>query len=364
MALTSFGTDHNLALKVWARKTLRETLKQTFVGRFVSGGEDAAVYLKDDLSRTYEGKGDTVHYPLLMIPTGLGVQGDNTLRGNEEELKYFRDTLLIDQLRHAHKSAGKMSEQRVIQKFMPDARWALTQWWANVIDTSWINQISGNTDVTDVRLSGMNATIAPSSLAGNTRITYGNGTSTTENSLSASTCYMKLTNLDRLVAIARTATPQIRPFRTSRGLRYGFICHENVWFRLKTDATANSITLYDYSKAIISGGGKDTLAAPAYAEPVAEYNNVLIFIDHRLPVAPSTASVRRSVFFGAQSACIAFGSENGVDRMAWEMDKDDYNNITGIAAGMIWGVKKSSFSIDGAARDFATVVNSSYAPAL
>ena len=38
-------------------------------------------------------------------------------------------------------------------------------------------------------------------------------------------------------------------------------------------------------------------------------------------------------------------------------------NQLGVSAGMIWGLKKAQFTIDGAARDFATVIVSTHASA-
>ena len=42
-----------------------------------------------------------------------GIVGDGTLEGNEEALITYTDNLLINQLRNAVRSAGKMSEQRI-----------------------------------------------------------------------------------------------------------------------------------------------------------------------------------------------------------------------------------------------------------
>jgi hypothetical protein len=41
--------------------------------------------------------------------SGAGIQGDSTLEGNEEALTLYRDTVLIDQLRHAVRSGGYSS---------------------------------------------------------------------------------------------------------------------------------------------------------------------------------------------------------------------------------------------------------------
>ncbi len=54
--------------------------------------------------------------------SGAGVAGDGTLEGNEEALTTYSDNIFIDQLRHAVRSAGKMTEQRVPFSIREEAR--------------------------------------------------------------------------------------------------------------------------------------------------------------------------------------------------------------------------------------------------
>jgi N4-gp56 family major capsid protein len=93
--------------------------------------------------------------------TGAGVQGDGTLESNEEGLVTFTDNVFIDQLRHAVRSAGKMSEQRVTFEVREEARMGLQDWWADRLDTSFFNQLCGNTAQSDTRYTGNQVAIAP-----------------------------------------------------------------------------------------------------------------------------------------------------------------------------------------------------------
>jgi N4-gp56 family major capsid protein len=110
MATTLYATGNNLAVKVWAKKLFEEALKQTYFSRFMGEGTDNVVQLKNEVAK---GPGDRITVGLRMQLSGAGVQGDGTLEGNEEGLTTFTDNVFIDQLRHAVRSAGKMSEQRV-----------------------------------------------------------------------------------------------------------------------------------------------------------------------------------------------------------------------------------------------------------
>ncbi len=98
MATTSYPTNHPLAVKLWSRRLMRESLKETYVSRFMGTTKDSLLYVKDEMNKS---AGDRVRVGLRMQLTGAGILGDGTLEGNEEALATFTDDLLIDQLRHA-----------------------------------------------------------------------------------------------------------------------------------------------------------------------------------------------------------------------------------------------------------------------
>ncbi len=104
-----------------------------------------------------KGAGDRVRVILRMLLSGNGIQGDGTLEGNEEALTTFTDDLLVDQLRHAVRSGGKMSEQRIPFSVREEARLGLQDWWADRMDTWAFNQLAGNTVQSDTRFTGNNS---------------------------------------------------------------------------------------------------------------------------------------------------------------------------------------------------------------
>ena len=119
MAATSYGVNHPLAVKIWARKLFQEALKATYSSKFMGEGDSAMIQKKGELSK---GPGDKITYGLRMQLSGAGVQGDATLEGNEEALVTYSDSIFINQLRHAVRSGGKMSEQRVPFSVRAEAR--------------------------------------------------------------------------------------------------------------------------------------------------------------------------------------------------------------------------------------------------
>ena len=110
MAVTSYGTGNALAVKLWSKRLSVEALKATWLFKFVGDDTDSLIQIKDETSKS---AGDQVTYGLRMQLSGLGVLGDGTLEGNEEALTTYSDALIINQLRHAVRSQGRMSQQRV-----------------------------------------------------------------------------------------------------------------------------------------------------------------------------------------------------------------------------------------------------------
>jgi N4-gp56 family major capsid protein len=90
---------------------------------------------------------------------GEGIEGDATLEGNEEALQFFDDNVRINQLRHATRIKGRMTEQRVPYNLRRVSRDRLADWWAQRMDVAFFNHICGNTAQTDTRFTAHNATI-------------------------------------------------------------------------------------------------------------------------------------------------------------------------------------------------------------
>jgi N4-gp56 family major capsid protein len=103
MTVSSWGVNADEAVKLWSRKTMHEALKRTLASKFMGDGSDSLCQVHDDMQKA---SGDRVRTILRMQLTGAGIQGDNTLEGNEEALITFTDNVTIDQLRHAVRSGG------------------------------------------------------------------------------------------------------------------------------------------------------------------------------------------------------------------------------------------------------------------
>ena len=360
MATTAFPVNHPQSAKLWGKRLMREALKETYVSRFMGSSKDSLIYVKDELKKS---AGDQIKYGLRMQLSGDGIVGDSTLEGNEEALTTYQDSILIDQLRHGTRSAGEMSEQRVPFSVREEGKDALRDWFAARLDTWFFNAITGDTTAA-AGYDGNNAPTAPTSAAGNTRIMYGAGststtasfTATTSNSGSIRQVNFQLGAIDKLVNQAKIATPLIRPLRIEGQSKYVMFLHPNAVRQLRMSASTTAVTWYDIMRARAEGG--DIKNNPIYNGALGEYNGVILHESTRIRGLSTDSNVKFNVLCGAQAACFATGRRDEDTQMKWVEEMFDYENQLGISAALIGGLKKTVFN----GIDFGTIVCLSHSP--
>jgi len=366
MATTEFGVNHPLAVSVWSKDLAAEAYRKTYIGKFIGQSEDSLIQEKVDLKRS---AGDNITCGLNVQLQGDGIEGDATLEGNEEALQFYDDNLTINQLRHAARTKGRMTEQRVPYNMRRVMRDRLADWWATRMDECFFNQICGNTAVSDTKRTGHNATIAPSS----NRQVWAGGQSDDQSLTSSDTFNLNLIDVARVTAETASTTddtgPLIRPIRMDGNDYYVMFLHDYQVYDLRTNTSTGQ--WLDIQQAAMQGG--DVTSNPIFTGALGVYNGVILHKATRVTqgvnssTSAAVANTRRAVLCGAQSAMIAFGSENGATRYSWTEEMFDYGNQLGVSAGAIWGLKKTKFiPADDAstnAEDFGTVVVSTYAAA-
>jgi N4-gp56 family major capsid protein len=356
MAATEYGVNHPLAIKKWAPELMAEALKKTYALQFMGKGKDRLITIKTDL--TQSDGGDRIRVGIRSQLQGGGVKGDNTLEGNEESLETFYQDVMIDQLRHAVRSRGKMSEQRVPFSVREEAKDGLADWWADRIDTWMFNQLCGMSNLADDRYYGFNTPTAPDL----DHVTFGNSgvlgatLAGGEGSLSATTvARMNLTFIDTAVEKAKLAKNALRPFNVGGKKAYVMFLHPYQVTSLRTNTATGQ--WQDIQKAAISGG--QTTDNPIFTGALGYYNNVVLHESTRIPTSPNNSSVKRAVLCGAQAASIAFGRGYGKNTFSWKEELFDYDNQLGVAAGCQAGMTKTRFD----SSDYGTVVVPTWATA-
>ena len=351
MADTSFGVNHPLAVKAWRKRLHEESLKQMWFAKFIGSGPTSVIQKVDELRK---GPGDRVRVGLRMQLSGAGIQGDSTLEGNEEALTLYYDDVLINQVRHAVVSGGKMSEQRVPFSVREESMQGLADWWAQRDEVAIANQLTGNTGQSNTAYTGNNSTTAPSS---NNLLVAGE---TAEASLSTGTTHQfSLTLLDKAVTKAKTLTPMIKPIRISGDEYYVAFLHPYQVYQMRT--STSTAQWADIQKAAMAGAR--SADSPIFTGMLGMYNGVVLPECPYLPLMPignSGANLGiRGVFAGAQAGLWANGGDGSDSSVSWTEELFDYGNKLGVSEGRIYGCKKAVFN----SQDFGVITMASYSPA-
>lgn len=349
MAQTSYGVNAPEAVKLWRKTLFEEALKATWVGKFLGEGSDSILQMLDDTGKS---AGDRVTTTLRMQLSADGIVGDGTLEGNEEALITYTDNLLINQLRNAVRSGGKMSDQRIPWSVREEAMTGLSDWFAARFDFGFFNQVCGFVAQPLIQYTGLNAPIAPDV---NHRVSQ--TAHVTDQSLDA-TDNFTLTLIDDAVAAAKLATPVIRPIMVNGNAKYVGVLHTNTVTQMRTNT--NTGQWLDIQKAATTGDGSS--GNPIYTGALGEYNGVVLHESTRIPQGCNSTSgvlvtnVRRNVLLGAQAAVIGFGQGQSMDAMDWAEELFDYGNQLGVAANCIFGIKKSQYN----SADYGTMLMPSF----
>ena len=151
------------------------------------------------------------------------------------------------------------------------------------------------------------------------------------------------------------ATPALRKANTPWGKKYVWIGHPRQIRDLQITNVAATVNWFTIQQAMLQGG-QEKKSNGIFSGALGTYKDVILLSDNRIPAAPNTTNVFRSLFCGAQAALMGYGKRYGNRRMSWKEKLFDFDNQLGIKAGMIWGCKKTVFN----SRDHGVIVVSSY----
>lgn len=355
MATTPYGVNAPEAVKLWRSQLAREALKATWIQKFIGDSSDDILQVFDN---TKKSAGDRVTVTLRAQLVGDGVLGDGTMESNEEALVTYTDNLLIDQLRNAVRSGGKMSEQRIPWSIRDESMMGLKDWWAGRLDTAFFNQVCGNTAETRLNFTGQNATLAPDS----THI-YRPNSRATDQALTTGD-EMTLGIIDNLVAAAKlggvgaTNGIVVRPVKIDGEDCYVMVLHTNQVTQLRTNTSTGQ--WLDIQKAAMTGDGSK--GNPIMSGALGKYNGVILHESTRITngvhstAGTAVLTARRAVLLGAQAAAIGFGQGQSFENFDWNEELFDYGNQLGVEAGCIVGMKKLRFN----SADFSVIVGATF----
>jgi len=366
MARTIVGLNDAKAVKRYSGYLAVDVGRTSYFNKkFMGVGEDSSMPIQM-LPHLENDAGEQITYDLSMQLKMQPVEGDSTLEGKEEDLKFYTDNVYIDQMRGGVNTGGRMTRKRTIHDLRKVARKRQGEWWARVFDELFFMYLSGargvNTDyIYPTTYTGFanNALTAPDS----NHILY-SGAATGKANL-ASTDKMSLTTIDRLVAKAdmmgggTTGVPQIQPIMIDGEEHYVLVM--TPWDEYNVRANASSGQWMDIQKAAATALGNKS---PIFKGGLGMYNNVVLH-KHKAVIrftdygAGANVSASRSLFMGTQAAVCAFGSPGTGLRFDWNEESRDNGNQAVITTSTICGIKKASFNsedfgviaVDSAAAD-------------
>lgn len=369
MAITSYGVNDALAVKLWSKTLDHEALKYTDIGPLIGDDANSIIHRQTELSK---GKGDRITFGIRMQLVGAGFTENQIAEGNGESLSTYSDSLLINELGHVVgvKSENTIDQQRVPFNLREEARDGLADWYAKRFSVAFFNQVCGNTVQTDVRFTGLNPVVAA------TRIIR--QASRTDDASLTSADVFTLSMLDKAKEMATTQTPKMRPVRIKGGGNghghgdgrrdYNSVMTDMYVAYLHpyqvTDMRTNTSTgqWQDLVKAAYQGQGSTN--NPIFTGAIGVYNGIIMRSSFDLPFGVSNAgavvpTVVRGVLLGGQAAMMAFGQRGSVNKYRWNEELFDHKRRLEVSAWTIHGIKKTTYN----SLDYGSIVMSTYAAA-
>lgn len=335
--------------------------KSYFNKKFMGVGEDASMPIQI-LPHLENDAGEQITYDLIMQLKMEPVEGDDTLEGKEEDLKFYTDQIYIDQARGGVNTGGRMTRKRTLHDLRKVARKRQSEWWARLHDELFFMYLSGargiNADYifgTDYTGRANNSFVAPDT----NHILY-SGDATAKANLDAAD-KMTLGSVDRLVAKATmmgggtTNVPQIQPIMIDGEEHYVLVMTPWDAYNMRTNTGTGE--WLDIQKAAATAEGRKS---PIFKGGLGMHNNVVLH-EHKGVIrfndygAGSNVAASRSLFMGAQAAVCAFGSPGTGLRYDWHEEARDNGNQAVITTSSIFGTKKTSYTIEGTSTDFGVI---------
>lgn len=141
MATTNFTRLTTEEKTVWSRDLWKQARNMAFVNKFLGDSANSMIQHVTELTKSE--KGARAVLTLVADIEGDGVAGDRRLKDNEEGIKAYDKVIRVDQLRNAHKSEGRMADQKSIVRFRETARDQLAYWLSDRIDQMAFLTLSG-----------------------------------------------------------------------------------------------------------------------------------------------------------------------------------------------------------------------------
>ena len=294
---------------LWSLKVYEEAKTRMFWNRF-SGPEGSGmpVIVKSELLTQ---PGQTINISQLANLTGSGVSGENTLRGNEEQLDIRQVQVSPEWYRHAVADTRKARKQ-INQDFRMKAQGLLSYWMAKKMDASmW----------TAARL-----TTAQGFEAGTITALY-SGNATSVNDIDSSDTFAVADIRQAAALLAGLDIDKIAMPGMPAGEGY-FLCfiHPYQAYALKADS--------EWITNQRNAGPRDG-SNPLFTGALGEIDGVIV---HETTQCTATANsnspavdVAKAIVVGQEALCRGLNED-----ITWSEQEDDYEFVHGIGVSAAW----------------------------
>lgn len=355
MAQTTIGTSDAQNVLNWSTVTMYEAMDQLHFKEFLGEGEDNIIQIFDELEKN---SGDTIKYDLLMKLTADGRKGNARLKGNEEALVWHQDSLVIEQLRHGV-SWDRMSSQRTLHDMNRSASKNLGTWWAEKFNEYMFRYLCGDTSINHGQ-QGVVSDTAHYYVCGDVSHT---GTIATDEGNLSNNDQIILDDLLYAREKAETNDPLMRPLRINGKDYFVVVLHPYSLNDIILNVGGSTSAIWmDIHKYAFNRG----LTNPIFTNAEGVFRGMILYQSRDIYTPAS--NVRRNLLLGKQAGAFGIGNAYGTgpkrpykkkDYLTWIYETDDYDNITGLGAGAIFGMKKNRFN----SKDFGTMVMTAYSAA-
>lgn len=321
---TDFGTG--AAVTKWRKRFAIEATAARFFEIVVGPGKDSIIQRLTDFENE---RGDTIKIDLKYLLTSDGVSGDGTRAGNEEQIEYARQDVVLGSLWNGTIDTGKLRNQAVLYDFREESLESLADWHGDKKDEEIVTTLSAS------------PTRALGADAGGTPV-YDSDAKT--NLVAADV--ITVSDIRRLKALAGrphvSTDVRIRPFVRNGKKYFMLVLGPETMLHLKDDSTYES-----YLENAWWRGDKNPLFSDAEViidrVIIHEFDGILSFDDG----GSGAVHGEQNLFLGAQAAVISM-TKDGVD---WNEEEVDRGNKQAIGGTIIRTIDKTVFK----SRDMACI---------
>lgn len=382
MAVTNIGVGDAKAVKRYSAELALDVRKESYFSRKFMGEGVQSMACITVLSELEKDKGEMISYDLALRKRMKPIQGDNILRGSEEDRKFATATLYIDQLRGGSNLGGRMSRKRTMHELRDSEKPLQAQWWASLFDEAMFMYLSGggrdtvlDTTAAGVALFNNADFIESSGFAGYATNTFNApsakrqlfGNNATSIASIGTDDIMALEIIDRAVARAKSgfAAADGSPIPALQAIKIDgedhYVCVMSP-FQAHAMRTASGSEWLAIQKAAAAAEGRNN---PIFKGGLGMHNNVVLHehssILHRDNGGGAAVPWERALFLGRQAGVVAFGSPGTGLRFNWQEEMEDRDNQIVITSNSILGMNKCQFASGGVNYDFGVIALDTYA---